>query len=72
MNDSARVDPKVPIEEVMNTLKGFVDEGKFQYIGLSECSAATVQRANKVSYNRIIDEASWLRRTRSPPLLPLK
>jgi aryl-alcohol dehydrogenase-like predicted oxidoreductase len=32
----ARMDPKVPIEEVMTTLSGLVKEGKFDFIGLSE------------------------------------
>jgi pyridoxine 4-dehydrogenase len=43
------VDPKVPIEETMETLKTLVSEGKFDCIGLSECSATTLQRAAKVA-----------------------
>lgn len=40
-----RVDPAVPIEDVMGTLADLVREGKIRAIGLSECSAATLRRA---------------------------
>ncbi|KAK7203325.1 aldo-keto reductase, putative [Myxozyma melibiosi] len=43
-----RMDPNTPVETVMKTLKGFVEEGKIKYIGLSECSAATLRRACKI------------------------
>ncbi|KAH8830122.1 Aldo/keto reductase [Flagelloscypha sp. PMI_526] len=43
-----RTDPEVPIEVVMNTLKPFLEEGTLKWIGLSECSASTVQRAKAV------------------------
>ncbi|KZT67696.1 Aldo/keto reductase [Daedalea quercina L-15889] len=46
--ECARVDPKVPIEESVKTLAGLIQEGKFDHIGLSECSAATLRRANAV------------------------
>jgi pyridoxine 4-dehydrogenase len=41
----ARVDPSVPIEHTMQTLKEFVSEGKFGHIGLSEVGADTIRRA---------------------------
>jgi aryl-alcohol dehydrogenase-like predicted oxidoreductase len=44
----ARVDPQIPIEETVKTLGELVKEGKFDYIGLSECSAETLRRANAV------------------------
>ena len=44
----ARVDPDTPIEDVMQTLRGFVQEGLFDHIGMSECSAATLRKANAV------------------------
>ncbi|OBZ69027.1 Pyridoxal reductase [Grifola frondosa] len=44
----ARVDPNVPVEESTKTLVEFVEEGKFDHIGLSECSAKTLRRANAV------------------------
>jgi len=48
--ESARVDPKIPIEEVIRTLAGLVKEGKFDYMGLSECSAETLKRADVVCF----------------------
>lgn len=47
--ECARVDPEYPIEDQMKTLSTLQKEGKFDHIGLSECSAATVERANAVS-----------------------
>ncbi|MGL3199036.1 MULTISPECIES: aldo/keto reductase [Curtobacterium] len=43
-----RVDPAVPIEEVIGQLAGFVEEGKIRHIGLSEASAATIRKAHAV------------------------
>jgi pyridoxine 4-dehydrogenase len=42
------VDPKVPIEETIKNLKALIDEGLFDYIGLSECRAETLKRAHAV------------------------
>ncbi|MEI6485925.1 MAG: aldo/keto reductase [Sphingomonadales bacterium] len=44
-----RVDPAVPIEDVVGTLADLVAEGKIRAIGLSECSAATLRRACAVA-----------------------
>jgi aryl-alcohol dehydrogenase-like predicted oxidoreductase len=46
--ESARVDPSRPIEEVITDMRILVEEGKFEHIGLSECSAETLRRANAV------------------------
>jgi pyridoxine 4-dehydrogenase len=46
--ECARVDPHVPIEETVKSLKGLIDEGLFDHIGLSECSAETLRRAHAV------------------------
>jgi aryl-alcohol dehydrogenase-like predicted oxidoreductase len=43
-----RVDPLVPIEETVGTLKDLIDQGKIKNYGLSEASAATIKRAHKV------------------------
>ena len=40
-----RVDPAVPIEDVMGALKALVEAGKVAHVGLSEASAATLRRA---------------------------
>jgi pyridoxine 4-dehydrogenase len=46
--ECARVDPNVSIEETVKSLKALIDEGLFDYIGLSETAADTLRRANKV------------------------
>ncbi|WP_406642534.1 aldo/keto reductase [Pectobacterium brasiliense] len=43
-----RIDPTVPIEETVGTLAELVQAGKIRYIGLSEASAATLERAHRV------------------------
>jgi len=43
-----RVDPKVPIEETVGAMAELVQAGKIRYLGLSEASAATIQRAHQV------------------------
>jgi len=43
-----RVDPKVPIEDVVGQLAGFVQEGKIRHIGLSEAGAETIRKAHAV------------------------
>ncbi|KAJ7669267.1 aldo/keto reductase [Mycena polygramma] len=44
----ARVDPTRPIEETMANLVVLLKERHFSHIGMSECSAATLRRANAV------------------------
>jgi aryl-alcohol dehydrogenase-like predicted oxidoreductase len=43
-----RVDPNVPIEEVVGTVKDLVQEGKVKHFGLSEAGAQTIRRAHAV------------------------
>jgi len=43
-----RVDSRVPIEETVGAMAGLVRQGKVRYIGLSEASAATLERAHRV------------------------
>jgi len=43
-----RVDPAVPIEEVAQTMKELVQEGKILHWGLSEPGVQTIRRAHKV------------------------
>lgn len=43
-----RGDPTVPVEDVVGTLAGLVTAGKIRYIGLSEVSAATLEKAHQV------------------------
>ena len=46
--ECARVDHNYPIEEIIGNLKALVEEGLFDHIGISECSAATLRRAHAV------------------------
>ncbi|WEJ70522.1 aldo/keto reductase [Pseudomonas sp. PSE14] len=43
-----RVDPTVPIEETVGAMAELVRAGKVRYLGLSEASAETLERAHKV------------------------
>ncbi|HEY9719097.1 MAG TPA: aldo/keto reductase, partial [Trichormus sp.] len=42
-----RVDPKIPIEEVVGVMAELIKEGKVRFLGLSEAGAATIERAHK-------------------------
>jgi len=42
-----RVDPNVPIEEVAETVKDLMKEGKIKHWGLSEAGVQTIRRAHK-------------------------
>ncbi len=43
-----RVDPAVPIEDVIGTLSELIAEGKIRHIGLSEAGRETIRRAHAV------------------------
>lgn len=43
-----RVDPKVPIEDVVGTVRNLIEAGKVKHYGLSEASARTIRRAHAV------------------------
>ncbi|KZP12795.1 Aldo/keto reductase [Athelia psychrophila] len=43
-----RVDPLVPIENTVGAMAELVKAGKVKYLGISECSAATLRRAHAV------------------------
>ena len=43
-----RVDPKTRIEETVEAMAELAKEGKYRYLGLSECSAKTLHRTHKV------------------------
>ncbi|KAJ3728507.1 aldo/keto reductase [Lentinula raphanica] len=46
--EPARIDRNTPVETIMNNLATLVKEGKFFHIGLSECNANTLRKANAV------------------------
>ena len=41
-----RVDPKIPIEEVVGTVGELVEKGKVRHVGLSEANSDTIKRAH--------------------------
>lgn len=43
-----RVDPNVPVEETVGAMAELVNAGKVKYIGLSEASAESIRKANKI------------------------
>lgn len=43
-----RIDPHTPIEDTVDALAALVKEGKIRYIGLSEASPQTLERAHKI------------------------
>lgn len=43
-----RIDPNIPVEEMVGAMAQLVKEGKVRYLGLSEASAATLRKAVKV------------------------
>lgn len=43
-----RIDPVVPIEDVVGTMADLVAEGKVRYLGLSEAGVANIRRAHAV------------------------
>ncbi|KAG9044570.1 hypothetical protein FS837_007916 [Tulasnella sp. UAMH 9824] len=53
--ECARVDPKIPIEQVMESLNGLVKEGKFDHIGASEISAESLKKAAAVAPIAIVE-----------------
>ncbi|MDY4369335.1 aldo/keto reductase [Pectobacterium brasiliense] len=66
-----RIDPTVPIEETVGTLAELVQEGKIRYIGLSEASATTLERAHRVhSITALQSEYSLWTRDMEAEILP--
>lgn len=43
-----RIDPNVPVEEMVGAMADLVKEGKIKYIGLSEASPASIRKAHAV------------------------
>jgi aryl-alcohol dehydrogenase-like predicted oxidoreductase len=66
-----RVDPAVPIEDVVGAMAELVSAGKVRYLGLSEASAATVRRAHAVHpITALQSEYSLWERTIEAEILP--
>lgn len=43
-----RIDPNIPVEDMVGAMADLVKEGKVRYLGLSEASAASIRKANAV------------------------
>jgi aryl-alcohol dehydrogenase-like predicted oxidoreductase len=66
-----RIDPNVPVEEMVGGMAELVKEGKVRYLGLSEASANTVRRANVVHpISALQSEYSLLTRDVEAGILP--
>ncbi|MCS3869235.1 aryl-alcohol dehydrogenase-like predicted oxidoreductase [Chryseobacterium ginsenosidimutans] len=67
-----RVDPEVPIEDVVGAIKDLIKEGKVLHYGLSEPGVETVRRAHKIHpVTAIQNEYSLLWRGPEQKILPL-
>ena len=66
-----RVDPETPIEETVGALADLVRDGKIRYIGLSEASPRTIERAHSVHpITAVQSEYSLWTRDPEPEVLP--
>ena len=67
-----RVDPDVPIEDVIGTMAGLVKEGKVRYLGLSEAGEKNIRRAHAVHpISALQSEYSLWERNLEPRIIPL-
>ena len=67
-----RVDPNTPIEETVGAMADLVKAGKVRYLGLSECSPQSLQRAYAVHpIAALQNEYSLLTRDIEKEMLPL-
>jgi aryl-alcohol dehydrogenase-like predicted oxidoreductase len=66
-----RVDPAVPIEEVIGTMADLVREGKARFLGLSEAGEQTIRRAHAVHPMAALQsEYSLWERNLEPRIIP--
>jgi aryl-alcohol dehydrogenase-like predicted oxidoreductase len=67
-----RVDPAVPIEDVIGTMSDLVAEGKVRYLGLSEAGEQTIRRAHAVHPISVLQsEYSLWERNLEPRIIPV-
>lgn len=67
-----RVDPAVPIEDVVGTMADLVQQGKVRYLGLSEAGEDTIRRAHAVHpISALQSEYSLWERNLEPRIIPL-
>lgn len=66
-----RIDPKVPVEETLGAMAELVKEGKVRYIGVSEASAKSIEKANEIyPITALQSEFSLLSRDVEHEILP--
>jgi aryl-alcohol dehydrogenase-like predicted oxidoreductase len=66
-----RIDPKIPVEEMVGAMADLVKEGKVRFLGLSEVSANSLRRANSVHpISALQSEYSLLTRGVEEEILP--
>jgi aryl-alcohol dehydrogenase-like predicted oxidoreductase len=67
-----RIDPNVPVEDMVGAMSDLVKEGKVRYVGLSEASAASIRKAHAVHpIAALQNEYSVLTRDIEKEILPL-
>jgi len=67
-----RVDPAVPIEDVVGAMADLVQEGKVRFLGLSEAGEETIRRAHAVHpISALQSEYSLWERNLEPRIIPL-
>ncbi len=67
-----RVDPNVPIEDVVGTMADLVRQGKVRFLGLSEAGDKTIRRAHAVHpISALQSEYSLWERNLEPRIIPL-
>jgi aryl-alcohol dehydrogenase-like predicted oxidoreductase len=67
-----RVDPAVPIEDVVGAMADLVREGKVRFVGLSEAGEQTIRRAHAVHpISALQSEYSLWERNLEPRIIPL-
>jgi aryl-alcohol dehydrogenase-like predicted oxidoreductase len=67
-----RVDPAVPIEDVVGSMAALVREGKVRFLGLSEAGERTIRRAHAVHpISALQSEYSLWERNLEPHIIPL-
>jgi aryl-alcohol dehydrogenase-like predicted oxidoreductase len=67
-----RIDPEVPVEDMVGAMADLVREGKVRYLGLSEASAHSIRKAHAVyPISAVQSEYSLLTREPEKDVLPL-
>ena len=67
-----RIDPNVPVEEMVGAMSELVKEGKVRFLGLSEASAESIRKAHAVHpISALQSEYSLLTRDTEKEIIPL-